>query len=272
MSRLLAAEWLKVRKRWMPRVLVLIMVALVALIFWGIATSSTQRANLFIPRGWLISLVLSTGITSFLWPILAGSWAGNEYSWGTIRTVLSHRPDRPQFLFAGILAVLSIVGIALITSMLVGTVAGAIAAVATSNNVVDTSGLDTDFIGILLRTFFACWYALAFYVVVAYTAGTIFRSGAVGIGVGIGIIVAELVTRGILDALGGSWRSVADHFPTVYTNALVARVSNDGLKNNFNNVGSSQPGVVESLIALGIYIAVPLIVAVVLIRTRDVTS
>lgn len=272
MSLLLAAEWLKVRKRWMPRVLILIMMALLALIFWGIGTSSTQRSDLFIPRGWLVALVLSASVASFLWPILAGSWAGNEYSWGTIRTVLSHRPNRPQFVLAGISAVAIVVGISLVAAILLGTVAGTIIAVLTGNSIVDTTGLDAGFVAVLVKTFFACWYALTFYTVLAYAAGTVFRSGAVGIGVGIGIIVAEIVVRGILVALGGTWRTISDHFPTVYANALTVRVSNEGLRDKINTVSTSQPGVGASVVALAIYIAVPLIVALVLVQRRDVTS
>src|SRR5579872_881343 len=109
MSRVLAAEWLKVRKRWMPRVLVLIMMVIIGLIFWAISTNSSDRANVFLPRAWLTSLFLGAGVAAFLWPILAGSWAGNEYSWGTIRMVLSRRPSRAQFALAGIAAVLMVV-------------------------------------------------------------------------------------------------------------------------------------------------------------------
>ncbi len=272
MMRLLSAEWLKMRKRWMPRILMIVLLVLLALIFWGVATSRTSRIDVLMPRAWVTSLVLSALIASFLWPILAGSWAGGEYGWGTIRMLLSRNPGRTQFVLVGICIVLIAIGIALVAALLLGTVAGVVVAELTGNHIFYTNSLDVSFWGILAKTFFAAWFALAFYAVLAYAAGTVFRSSAVGIGVGIGIILAEHIVGGIFNALGGSWQEVSRHFPSTYTDALTSRVAAGALTKDMTSIGSSTPGVVTSMIAIAIYIAVPLALTIIFVRRRDVTA
>jgi ABC-2 type transport system permease protein len=269
---LLAAEILKLRKRWMPRILLLIFLAILGVIFWAVGANQSQRTNLFLPRGWLTTLFLSSTLAPFLWPILAGSWAGNEYSWGTVRLVLSRRPNRTQFVLAGILAIVGAIAFSLLIAMAVSTVFAAVVAILTKHSLVDTTGMDMGFLGVLVKSFLAAWLVLAFYAVLAFAAGTLFRSGAVGIGVGIGITLAELVLRGIFSSLGSSWKDASEHFPSVYTTALPGRVAAEGFKRNFASVASTTPGISESLIALTIYIGVPLLLAIVLVRTRDVTA
>ncbi|HLJ68990.1 MAG TPA: ABC transporter permease [Chloroflexota bacterium] len=272
MTPLLAAEWLKLRKRWMARILALIMYAIIALLFWGIGASN-ERVNAIMPRAWLTALFAAAiYVAPFIWPILAGSWAGSEYSWGTVRMILSRRPTRSQFVLAGIAVNLLAVGIALLGSLVVATVAGVVVAVLTGNPIVDTTGLDAGFAVTVVKMFLATWYILAFYVVLAFAAGTVFRSGAVGIGVGLGLNLAELILTGIFTALGGFWESMARHFPTIYTAALTVRIISGAVTRHFIHADSTTPGIPESLVAMTIYIAVPLALSLILVRTRDVTA
>src|SRR5947209_19391750 len=115
MIGLLSAEFLKMRKRLMPRVLLLILLILIALVFFGFGKSNDRSniADLILPNGWLLGLVFVSFFAPFIAPVLAGSWAGSEYSWGTIRMILSRRPNRTQFLLAGIVVLLSAIGLAL---------------------------------------------------------------------------------------------------------------------------------------------------------------
>lgn len=271
MNHLLAAEWLKLQKRWMPRVLVLIMVALIALIFWGIGTSNS-RINDVMPRGWLVALFLASGIAPFLWPILGGSWAGNEYGWGTIRMILSRRPDRIQWALAAIIALLISIVFALIAALIVGTLAGIAVALLTNHPIFVTSGLQSNYLLVVVKMFVATWYVLAFYVILAYAAGTIFRSGAVGIGTGIGAIVAQVVVFGIFQGLGGTWKNVAEHFPNAYANSLINRVVSEGTTSDFGSSFANTPGIEQCVVGLAIYIAVLLGITLFLVHTRDVTS
>jgi ABC-type transport system involved in multi-copper enzyme maturation permease subunit len=126
-------------------VLLVILLIIIALLFWGGGTSANNRSNLFIPRGWLAALLYTTFLAQFLWPILAGSWSGNEYGWGTIRLVLSRRPNRVQYVLAAMLTLLVAVVIALLATVLLACLAGAIVAAATGNSIVSGSVFTSHF-------------------------------------------------------------------------------------------------------------------------------
>jgi ABC-type transport system involved in multi-copper enzyme maturation permease subunit len=272
MNRLFAAEMLKLRHRWMPRVIILIMLAITALVFWGIGTSSSQRVNLVLPRGWLIALFLAANLAPFLWPVLGGSWSGSEYGWGTIRMVLSRRPNRIAFSLAQMLALALILLAALILAFILGTIGGLIAGAGTSFGTFDTTGLPGGFGAIVVKIFLGSWFVLGFYALLGYAAGSIFRSAAFGIGAGIGITVAQLVLTGILYAIGGTWKLVAQHFPYAYTNALTQRLVAEGTTRQFATTSSSQPGITECVIGIAIYAAILVAATLIFLRQRDVTA
>lgn len=272
MTYLLAAEWIKLRKRWMPRIIVIIMLAIIALIFWGIGTSSSQRINLFMPRGWVIALYMAASFAPFIWPVLGGSWAGSEYSWGTVRLVLSRRPDRVRWLAAALIVLILAALVALLLTLVLGALAGAVVAFFTGNPAFDTIKLPSSYPGIAFKMFLATWYILAFFLVLSYTLGTIFRSGAVGIGGGIGISVAQLVISGIFNGLGGRWKEFAAHLPYAYTSGLPDRLISEGTSNNFIGSLLEKPSIPECIIGLAVYMVILLAIAVAVVRTRDVTS
>jgi ABC-type transport system involved in multi-copper enzyme maturation permease subunit len=273
MTGLLSAEFLKLRKRLMPRILFIILLVLIALVFFGFAKNGDRAsvADVILPDGWLLGLVFVSFFAPFIAPVLAGSWAGSEYSWGTIRMVLSRRPDRTQFLLAGIIVLLSAIGIALLASLVLATVSSWLAALLLGRNAFNSTAFDGNFIGIFVKLFFGVWLVLAFYIVLPFSAGTLFRSGAVGIGVGIGLTLADLILTGIFYGLGGTWRSIADHFPDVYARALPAQIATGNLS-NVSSGRSGVPSISESILALAVYTLVPLALAIVLVRYRDVTA
>lgn len=272
MSGLFSAEFLKLRKRLMPRVLLFILLALTALVFFGSAKGDRQSIHdLILPNGWLLGLLFASVFAPFIAPILAGSWAGSEYSWGTIRMILSRRPNRSQFLFAGIAVLLSAVGIALLATMLLSTVSSWLAALLLGRHVFDSAAFSGQFLGIMIKLFFSVWLVLTFYIVLAFSAGTLFRSGAVGIGVGVGLTLADLILTGIFYGLGGTWKSIADHFPDVYARALPSQIASGALS-NVPSRGAGLPSVTEAILALALYTLVPLGIALVLVRYRDVTA
>lgn len=270
MTSLLGAEFVKLRHRWMPRILVLIMLGIIALFFWGIGTTSV-RHDLLWPRGLLAALTFAGFFAPFLWPVLAGAWTGNEYSWGTIRMVLSRKPNRIEQSIAGLVAVMICVVVALILAVVLGIVAGFVVGALTGHPT-STAGLGSDFPLVFVKGFLAEMYSISFYVVVAYAAGTIFQSAAVGIGVGIGEWIAQEIVRGIFSALGNTWLHVAQHLPNAYTAALPERIMSKDLGGRFANVGIGQPGIVESIIGLAIYLAVLIALTLLFVSRADVTS
>ena len=86
MTSLLAVEWIKLRHRWMPRILILIMLGIIGLISLASLGLHGLRAALVLPQGLLAGLVLAGIFSPFLWPILAGAWSGMsspgaQYEW-----------------------------------------------------------------------------------------------------------------------------------------------------------------------------------------------
>lgn len=272
MIGLLRADWRKLLHRWMPRILILILIAIVVLVFFGISSRARFRPDLVLPDGLVVALSLAAGFAAFIWPILAGSWAGGEYGWGTVRMVLTRQPSRVEFTLSGLIVVLLTVGIGLLLVLAAGAVAGSIIG-AVDNVAAAAHPPGANGTAVFVKLFFAAWYTSAFYAVLAYAAGAVFRSAPAGIGLGIGFAVAQAAVSGIFSALGDPWTSIAQHFPDAYTTALTSRLANELIKGGpLGRVSSTAPSIPTSLVALAIYFAILLGVMLAVAYRRDVTA
>jgi hypothetical protein len=274
MTAYLSFEWLKLSKRWMPRIILLMLLGLTILAFWGQGTRIDGRGNLFLPRGWLAALSFCAFFAPFFWPVLGGSWAGNEYGWGTIRAILTRRPQRIEHVVAALTILLVAVALGLLAILVVASVASVVVSSLTGNPTFVSSVWSGSFLAILAKGFLTTWYVSAFYLVLAYAAATIFRSAAVGVGLGIGATFAQVVLMRIFIDLGGTWREVALHFPFNYSSSVITRVVSSGLipGTNLASSGPNDPGAGASILALGIYGAIFLALTLVAVRVRDVTA
>lgn len=271
MKYLIPAEWLKMRKRWMPRILVAVMLIIIALIFWGIGTSS-NRINLLMPRGWIRALFLASSFAPFLWPVLGGNWSGSEYGWGTARLVLSRRPDRVNWVISALIVLILTTGLALLAVLIVAALGGIVAALLTNRSIFFTTALQSNYFLLVVKSFLGAWYIFSFFVILSYAAGSIFRSSSAGIGIGIGINVAQLIVFGIFDGLGGTWKTVADHFPYAYTQGLPGQLAASGTVGNFARGQRGRASITEDIIGLAIYMAILIAITLFLVRNRDVTA
>jgi ABC-2 type transport system permease protein len=271
---LLRADWRKMRHRWMPRILLIILLAVVVLIFFGVSSSPRARfrSDLVPPDGLVVALSLAAGFAAFIWPVLAGSWAGSEYGWGTVRMALTRQPSRIGFSLSGLIMILLVIGVALLLVLGVGALAGSIVA-GIRHASASPAPPGSSATEVVLKMFFAAWYTSSFYAVLAYTAGAVFRSAPAGIGLGIGFAVAQAAVSGIFTALGDPWKTFALHFPDAYTTALTSGVSNELVSGGpFGRVAPGAASISTSIIALAIYFAVLLAVMLTIVRQRDVTS
>lgn len=271
MSDLLTAEWMKMRRRMMPRVLIVITLGLIAVLTWGVGASN-ERVNVIPPRGWVVSLEFAAYFSAFIWPILGGSWAGSEYGWGTIRMVLSRRPSRSEFAAASLSILLLTALVTIILALIVATVAGIVVAILTQNSAFITTGIQGGYALILIKMALAALYVIAFYLVLSFAFGTIFRSSSVGIGVGIGLTVAQLIAVGIMQRFGGFWATAANHFPSIYLNTLIQRMSAEGTTSSFNSAGGGPNIIPECVVGIAVYMAILLVATFVVVNRRDVTS
>jgi ABC-type transport system involved in multi-copper enzyme maturation permease subunit len=274
MTAYLSFEWLKFSKRWMPRIIVLLMIGLTIVAFWGEGTRIGARENLFLPRGWLAALTFVAFFAPFFWPVLGGSWAGSEYGWGTIRTILTRRPQRIEHVLSALAVLLVGVAVGLLALLVAATFAGLVVSALTSNATWVASVWSGAFLAILIKGFLTAWFVSSFYVVFAYAAATIFRSAAVGIGLGIGGTFAQLILFRIFFGLGGVWQTIALHFPFNYSQNVITRVVGSGLVPGSDLASSSptDPSAVASLVALSIYGAICLALTLIAVRARDVTA
>src|SRR4051794_2688627 len=109
MFPLLRSELFRLLRRWMPRILLAILIAIVGalyLLFWtvvktGSDTSSDVRnlrdnLRLAAVRDTGLSLVFQVGAVDVI--ILTSSLIGTEFGWGTIRTLMPRARSRESLL------------------------------------------------------------------------------------------------------------------------------------------------------------------------------
>lgn len=208
---LVAADGARTLRQPATRVLAGILVGYVAIIIVALASivrgaeaGDLQTTGLEeILREDAIGFVLQVagGIATILLVVLASQATGQEFSRGTLRTLLVSRARRGDLL----LAKLAVLGIAVLASalvVLVGSVVGAWAfSVALREDLLRVDA--SDLILALLRQIAAltAWTAIAFGVTLAT------RSTGVGIGVTLGSLLVGDVVGGLLGTLGdiGVW-------------------------------------------------------------------
>lgn len=274
MAAFLSFEWLKLSKRMMPRIILVLIVGLMLVAFWGQSTRVGERDNLLLPRAWLSALSFSAFFAPFFWPVLGGTWAGNEYGWGTIRAVLTRKPNRIANVLAALVVLIGALVVAIGAMLLAGTVAGIAVSILTNSGSFPAGVWSGGFASALVKGALTAWYVSSFYLVLAFAAATIFRSAAVGIGIGIGGTLAQLVLREIFGSLGGVWNTISLHFPVVYTNDMITRVVGPELVagSRLASANLDAPSAGQSVIALAIYSAIFVAITLVTVRLRDVTD
>jgi hypothetical protein len=267
-------EWFKLTRRWMPRIILAMLAGLIVLAFWGYATRPFGLPNLFLPRGWLAALSFSAFFAPFFWPVLGGSWAGNEYGWGTIRAVLTRRPQRITHALSALIVLVAGVLIGILAIVLVGTVASAAVALATGTSLWTAGLFSGSFAATLIVGILTAWYVSSFYLLLAYAAAVVARSAAVGIGFGIGSSLAEIVLLRLLGALGGIWNTIAQHFPIIYSENMITQVVHGSLVpgTNLARIDPGTPSAGASLLALALYGIALVVAMLVALRVRDVTA
>lgn len=275
MTAYLSFEWLKLTKRWMPRMILAAVLAVVVIMF--LATGSkpdNNLANLFFPRALVASLIAAAFAAPFFWPVLGGSWLGNEYGWGSIRLILSRRPHRIQHVFASLAVLLAGIALALVAVLVVGGVAGIMVSLLTGHALLVSGILTGTFLLTLVKTFVVTWYGASFILILAFAAGTIFRSAPAGIGIGVGSTLAQFLTIGLLDGQSGIWKTLADHLPLRYVENLTGNVAAPAFiqGTSLARINPGAPGAVQSIVALGIMMAALLFATCIVVRNRDITA
>lgn len=182
-------EWFKLRHRWLPWILLGIMVALAQLIFWLAATLSDEVSYRSTTENVVNGLGFSVVFATFIAMILAASVTGGEYGWGTLRPALSLGAGRWQFLTSKVAVTLITTAVILIIMSVTVAVSGFIAEVALAPPEAEpyesTSWLE------LLGIYGRMVYGFLPYILLAMFFAVLTGSNGVGIALSLGYYVAE---------------------------------------------------------------------------------
>ena len=214
MGSALVAEIMKVRKRWMPYVLFLFMLAGAAVLIWLIGYVGYQEE----PQGefagdafrtfafpWSIAALLDSGQfwgAAVFVSILASSTVATEYNWGTVRQALTRGQPRWQFLAAKLLGTAIICIVFLLTALGVGVLFSIIATSAEGSSItLDVrDGPSVPEVGLMILRSAA---GIIPYGLLAFVLAVVGRSTALGIAGTIGFMLGEGIIVAILDSIGG---------------------------------------------------------------------
>ncbi|HEY7034885.1 MAG TPA: ABC transporter permease subunit [Thermomicrobiales bacterium] len=278
MFPLLHSELFRLLRRWMPRILLAILIGIVAalyLLFWtvvktGSDTSSDVRnlrdnLQLAAVRDTGLSLVFQVGAVDVI--ILTSSLIGTEFGWGTIRTLLPRARSRESLMAAKSVAALAFV----VATVLVGTVVafGASALVTSLENL--PGGLGPDGAARTLLAVVRTTYAMVPYAALALLITTWTRSVAAGIGIGLSVLFLESLILTILGAAGDVFDRVPGALISRNVQTLL-RANCDGLRTCFSGGNDAYPPQWRAALVLALYSAVFVALAFQRFRARDITT
>ncbi len=261
-------EWFKLRRRWVPWIVLGFVMVLQQLIFWLVAVFSDDLSY----QSTSENIANGLGFASFFGPfvavILASVVVGGEYGWGTLRPVLSKGAGRWQFLMSKV-AVVVLFTAALMIVMCIGvTISGFIAeAVLTPSEGVepysDISAVD------LLALYGRMLYAFLPYITLALFLVVLTGSNGVGIGLSMGYYIGEgIILAPILSIF--SWSDKVHAFllsPNVSAWQGVP-TNNDGSIATIGGISDMAHG----FIIITIYITVLSAAAFTLFMRRDIAG
>ena len=286
LGRMIGAEFLKLRKRSLTRVLMFILIGIIALVnllLLAISKVDLPRGNgqgmqnidtfLGLSSGvpFALSLIASFGVVLAI--ILAASSMGSEYNWKTIRTALISSESRFKFLTAKLISI----SILIVVGMAVGVVVGIIMSLVTNaigGYTYDFSFLTGDYIWKQFLQFWRTFYTIVPFALLGFTMSIVGRSAMPGISTGIGVVFLESIITTFMSLADGWIAKIPDYL--LNANVQVITALNE-LPRGFGRMGvgttgDTAPTLTHAYITLGIYALAFLALAYYLFRKRDVTG
>ncbi|GAA0929943.1 hypothetical protein GCM10009554_12660 [Kribbella koreensis] len=232
-------------------------------------TNGVPRAEVL--RGVLPERVMDNTIGGF--PVFAGALAlvlgaivvGGEYTWGTLKTILTQRPGRGTLLGGQLLGLLT---------MLAVWVLGIFAACALCSigiAAAENAPMDWPSAGALLKGLGGGWLVLSSWCLAGALLAVAFRNVALPIGLGVvWILGIETLLAGVVNSLLPDLHVLSDALPGTNAGALVFSVTGMSSADAPPGVRDAVSGDRALLTVLG-YAAVFVVLAVVTTRRRDVS-
>ena len=290
MPRLLGSEIFRLRRRWMPWIL-LFTIALASFAFYALVYVSVNAQLEAVrsgaipePRGGTqalsetlqqlrpakvpdFGLGIVIGLGSVMLIVLAASHVGAEFGWGTLRTLLAHGAGRGAFLAAKVLS------LALFAAVF--TVVGTIAAIGASYLVSSVAGLGltpgVDLAEVTRRAARGLFTILP-YMALASLIAVWSRSAGAGIAAGLVIFFAEGIVSGIVAALNRDLAKIVDYGLSRNVEAVQrAGVVREGPGGVSAAASAPLPDAGQAVLVLTVYTVAFIALAYWRLRSRDVT-
>lgn len=212
-ARLIAAELLKIRKRWLPWVLLFVMcfgtgfqVWIGGFLSWkfGDSESSVGALRAF-ALPWALPSLLDSGQYwgSFIVGVLAASAVATEHNWGTVRQALIRGQTRSSYLTVKLTGLVLLSAAGLLIALVFGIVMSVIASKAAGEPVtLDAPGGGPSVADVLLMVLRA-GYAVIPYGLLAFCLTVVSRSTTLGVVGTFLYLILESIVVAILRDLGG---------------------------------------------------------------------
>jgi ABC-type transport system involved in multi-copper enzyme maturation permease subunit len=274
------AELLKLRKRSAVWVLfgaglVLSLIFGYLLPYLGYATGDANQQTSGVPRaqvlrGVLPERVLDNTIGGF--PVFAGALAlvlgaivvGGEYTWGTLKTILTQKPGRGAILAGQLLGLLTLLAIWVLGTFVACALCSVGIAAAESAPMSWPGALD------ILQALAGGWLVLTMWCLAGVVLAVAFRNVALPIGLGVVFILGvEALLAGVVSSLLPDLEFLSDAMPGANAGALVFSVTGMITADAPPGVRDAVSGERALLTLLG-YTLVFALLAAVTMRRRDV--
>jgi ABC-type transport system involved in multi-copper enzyme maturation permease subunit len=279
----LRAEWLKLSKRPAVWVLAAVLIALVAVLTYGVVVlllaATPANANLG-PGLTAADLKRSLHPAHFVQQALGGAAGtvggsialilgvlgyGSEYGWGTLKTVFTQGPGRAATLAGkvGVLAALLLIYVA----MAFAACAGCAAAVGAA----DGALIPWPSLPDVLKGLLGAWLIVGMWGGLGMLLSVLFRQSALAIGLG---LIYAVVLEGLLLNLAAQFsfvKAVSPAFPGANARALVRSFGSAVQTAAAAATPAQQVGPGQAVLVLAVYAATFLVITGVLLRVRDVT-
>ena len=286
LGRMIGAEFLKLRKRSITRVLVFILAGIISLV--NLLLLAISKVDLPAGNGpgmgnmstllglssavpFTLSLIASFGVVLAI--ILAASSMGSEYNWKTIRTAIISSESRFKFLTAKLISISAMI----LMGMVIGVVVGIIMSLITNaigGYTFDFSFLTGSYVWQQFLQFWRTFYTIIPFALLGFMMSIVGRSAMPGISTGIGVVFLESIITTFMRLASGWIAKVPDYLLNANVQAITAL---NELPRGFGRMGvgttgDTAPSVTHAYITLGIYALAFLVLAYYLFRKRDITG
>jgi ABC-2 type transport system permease protein len=273
----LRSEWLRLTRRpavWiLALVLLAILLALSYALMWiintfpppGVNAAGTAPAEvkaIVYPASWLHTVLgNTTGLGGAVALILGVLVTGSEYTWGTVKTMVTQGPGRFTVLAGKVVAME--VAIAILAVAILAAGAGASAVLVT----IDAKTSPWPDALHVLGALAAAWLIMSMYAGLGFVLGVLFRQAALA--VGIGLVYMLVIESLVLNLLGSAaaFRSIVSAFPGSNANALIASFWTVRLAPG----GPAIVGVPQAIVVLAAYTGLFGGVSALVFRVRDIS-